>query len=40
MRRKPMGRRESRRDFRRKAGVHRKNSFASSTLVMRGGIRL
>lgn len=39
MKRRPMGRSESRRDFRRKAAVHPKNNMAPTT-VMRGGYRL
>lgn len=35
--RKKMSRKQSKRDFRRKAGYHRKNSSRSP---MRGGIRL
>lgn len=41
MKRQKMGRKESRRDFKRKTRVHPKNALPEgSTPVMRGGIRL
>lgn len=40
MRRRKMGRRESRRDFARKSGSHPKNGMSSQSMTVRGGIKL